>query len=108
MPAIVPEAHRKQNNENEALRSWREALDQIYYNNAFRIPASYVPKNETEKALRESLREMEMQCKERVNLLEAYKKSREEGDKHAEELNGTLKSKNHGRTNSNNSPNQSF
>lgn len=34
--------------------------------------------SETEKALRDSLRDMEMQCKERVDLLEALRKSREE------------------------------
>ena len=42
-----------------------------------------MPKNETEKALQDSLRDMELQCKERVDLLEALKKSRKEakGDK---------------------------
>ncbi|CAD6451345.1 f7bdd25d-a8f9-4e02-84ee-ff7478204032 [Sclerotinia trifoliorum] len=67
-----------QGNEAEALRSWRSALDQIYYHNAYRVPAGYVPKSETEKALKDSLRSMEMQCKERVDLLEALKASREE------------------------------
>jgi ATP-dependent 26S proteasome regulatory subunit len=69
---------RSQGNEAEALRSWRSALDQIYYHNAYRVPAGYVPKSETEKALKDSLRDMEMQCKERVDLLEALKASREE------------------------------
>ena len=67
-----------QGNEAEALRSWRSALDQIYYHNAYRVPAGYIPKNETEKALKDSLRDMEMQCKERVDLLEALKASRQE------------------------------
>ncbi|KAI9708459.1 MAG: hypothetical protein M1820_003920 [Bogoriella megaspora] len=67
-----------QNNETEALRSWRNALDQIYYHNAYRVPANYQPKTETEKALQDSLRDMELQCKERVDLLEALKKSRAE------------------------------
>lgn len=67
-----------QGNEAEALRSWRSALDQIYYHNAYRVPAGYIPKSETEKALKDSLRDMELQCKERVDLLEALKKSREE------------------------------
>ena len=67
-----------QNNEAEALRSWRSALDQIYYHNAYRVPPNYRPATETEKALRDSLRDMEMQCKERVDLLEALRKSREE------------------------------
>ena len=95
------------NNEDEALRSWREALDQIYYNNAFRIPASYKPKNETERALQDSLREMEMQCKERVDLLDALKKSRDESNKPAEDGNGLLRSRNHRTSNPNPSPNQS-
>ncbi|KAL2072441.1 hypothetical protein VTL71DRAFT_11784 [Oculimacula yallundae] len=67
-----------QGNEAEALRSWRSALDQIYYHNAYRVPAGYTPRSETEKALKDSLRDMEMQCKERVDLLEALKQSREE------------------------------
>ena len=67
-----------QNNEAEALRSWRSALDQIYYHNAYRVPPNYQPKSETEKALQDSLRDMEMQCKERVDLLEALKNSRAE------------------------------
>ena len=67
-----------QNNESEALRSWRNALDQIYYHNAYRMPTGWRPRSETEKALQESLRQMEMQCKERVDLLEALRQSREE------------------------------
>ncbi|KAL8841328.1 MAG: hypothetical protein Q9170_000958 [Blastenia crenularia] len=68
-----------QNNEAEALRSWRSALDQIYYHNAYRVPPNYRPKTETEKALQDSLRDMEMQCKERVDILEALRRSRTEG-----------------------------
>ena len=65
------------------MRSWRSALDQIYYHNAYKIPPNHKPKSETEKALQDSLRDMEMQCKERVDLLEALRKSRKdtkEGD----------------------------
>ncbi|KAF1825002.1 AAA-domain-containing protein [Dissoconium aciculare CBS 342.82] len=69
-----------QNNEAEALRAWRNALDQIYYHNAYKLPASWVPRSETEKALHDSLRAMELQCKERVELLDALQKSREEAD----------------------------
>ncbi|MCJ1461858.1 hypothetical protein MMC07_000457 [Pseudocyphellaria aurata] len=65
-----------QNNEAEALRSWRSALDQIYYHNAYRVPPNYRPKSETEKALQDSLRDMELQCKERVDLLVALERSR--------------------------------
>lgn len=67
-----------QNNESEALRSWRNALDQIYYHNAYRMPTGWRPRSETERALQESLRQMELQCKERVDLLEALRQSREE------------------------------
>ncbi|KAF2827334.1 AAA-domain-containing protein [Ophiobolus disseminans] len=67
-----------QNNEKEALRSWKTALDHIYYHNARRNPSTYRPTSSTEKALFESLRQLELQCKERVDLLEALKKSREE------------------------------
>ncbi|ERF72963.1 hypothetical protein EPUS_05044 [Endocarpon pusillum Z07020] len=67
-----------QNNEAEALRSWRSALDQIYYHNAYKLPTNYVPRSETEKALQDSLKQLEIQCKERVDLLEALKRSRKE------------------------------
>ncbi len=70
-----------QNNEAEALRSWRSALDQIYYHNAYRMPTSWVPKTETERALQDSLKQLEMQCKERVDLLTALKESRDEAGK---------------------------
>ncbi|KAF2011806.1 AAA-domain-containing protein [Aaosphaeria arxii CBS 175.79] len=69
-----------QNNEAEALRSWRTALDQIYYHNAYRVSSNYRPRTETEKALHDSLRQLELQCKERVDLLEALKRSREDID----------------------------
>jgi fidgetin-like protein 1 len=49
------------------------------------MPANYKPKTETEKALLESLRQMELQCKERVDLLEALKQSREEAAEKSKE-----------------------
>ncbi|KAF2201897.1 AAA-domain-containing protein [Delitschia confertaspora ATCC 74209] len=67
-----------QNNEAEALRSWKSALDQIHHHNAHRLPPNYHPKSESEKALCESVRQLELQCKERVDLLETLKRSREE------------------------------
>lgn len=67
-----------QNNEEEALRAWKNALDQLQYHKAFKLPSNFRPKTETEKALDESLRELELQCRERVDLLEALKQSREE------------------------------
>src|SRR3978361_853269 len=82
-----------QGNEKEALRSWRSALDQIYYHNAYRVPAGYIPRSETEKALKDSLRDMELQCTERVDLLEALRQSRQEKaatDTPPEESNGKI------------------
>ncbi|KAF2169654.1 hypothetical protein M409DRAFT_20067 [Zasmidium cellare ATCC 36951] len=81
-----------QNNEPEALRAWRNALDQIYYHNAYKMPSSWAPRSETEKALWDSLRAMELQCKERVDLLEALRKSRLEADEEAK-ANGSGPSK---------------
>ncbi|MCJ1471639.1 hypothetical protein MMC13_000279 [Lambiella insularis] len=66
------------NNEADALKSWQSALDKIYYHNAYRVPPNYRPVSETEKALQDSLRDMEMQCKDRVDLLKALKQSRTE------------------------------
>ncbi|KIY03156.1 uncharacterized protein Z520_01623 [Fonsecaea multimorphosa CBS 102226] len=67
-----------QGNETEALRSWKAALDQIIQYKAYKLSSNYSPKSETERALYDSLRELEIQCKERVDLLEALKRSREE------------------------------
>ena len=67
-----------QNDEAEALRSWRSALDRIYYHNAYRVTPSYRPQTETDKALQDSLKSMELQCKERVEILEALRDSRKE------------------------------
>ncbi|KAL7662142.1 hypothetical protein ACMYSQ_001493 [Aspergillus niger] len=67
-----------QQNEEEALRSWRSALETIYYHNAYRVPSKYTPKNETERALQESIRQLELQCRERVDLLQALRESRKD------------------------------
>ncbi|PSK54011.1 hypothetical protein B9Z65_7817 [Elsinoe australis] len=80
-PSVQAIRHAKKNNEPEALRSWRSALDNIYYHNAYRIPSGWRPRTETEKALQDSLRQMEVRCKERVDLLEALRESREEAKK---------------------------
>lgn len=63
------------------MRSWRSALDKIYYHNAYGVSANYTPKSETERALQDSLRELENQCKERVDLLEALRQSRKDAEK---------------------------
>lgn len=70
----------KQSNEVEALRSWKSALDQIYYHNAHNLPSNFRSTSETERALVESLRQLELQCKERVDLLETLKKSRQDAE----------------------------
>ncbi|RAL03774.1 putative AAA family ATPase [Aspergillus ibericus CBS 121593] len=67
-----------QQNEEEALRSWRSALETIYYHNAYRVPSKYTPKNETERALQDSIRQLELQCRERVDLLQALRDSRKD------------------------------
>ncbi|PGH00318.1 hypothetical protein AJ79_08249 [Helicocarpus griseus UAMH5409] len=66
-----------QNNEEEALRSWREALNTIQHNTS-RMPSNYVPRNELEQTLQDSLRELELQCRERIDLLNALSESRKE------------------------------
>lgn len=67
-----------QGDENEALRHWRNALALIYEHNATRAIPGYGPQTDTEKALVDALKELELQCKERLDLLEALKASREE------------------------------
>ena len=42
------------------------------------MPAGYIPRSDVEKALQESLRQLELQAKERVDLLEALRDSRKE------------------------------
>lgn len=60
------------------MRSWRSALDTIYHHNARRVPSTYTPKTETERALQESIKALEIQCRERVDLLSALRESRKE------------------------------
>ncbi|KAJ6171725.1 hypothetical protein N7470_000792 [Penicillium chermesinum] len=67
-----------QNNEDEALRSWRSALETIYRHNARRVSSTYTPKTETERALQDSIKALEVQCRERVDLLSALRESRKE------------------------------
>jgi SpoVK/Ycf46/Vps4 family AAA+-type ATPase len=45
------------------------------------MPAGYVARSDVEKALQESLRQLELQAKERVDLLEALRDSRKEAGK---------------------------
>lgn len=67
-----------QGNEGEAMRCWKQALEQIYDHNANRVLPNFAPRTETEKALVESLHQLELQCKERIDLLEALRISRHE------------------------------
>ena len=60
------------------MRSWRSALETISYHNAYRLSSTYTPKNETERALQASIRDLELQCRERVDLLNALRDSRKD------------------------------
>lgn len=60
------------------MRCWKSALNNIYDHNANKVPATYDPRSETERALVESLKKLELQCKERIDLLEALRVSRQE------------------------------
>lgn len=73
LTSLVP-----QGNEIEAMRHWRSALEQIYDHNANKALPAYAPRSDTEKALIEALKELELQCKERIDLLEALRVSRQE------------------------------
>lgn len=70
--------YESQGNEVEAMRCWKLALDRIYDHHANRILPNFTPSSETEKALADSLRQLELQCKERIDLLEALRLSRQE------------------------------
>ncbi|KAK1753472.1 P-loop containing nucleoside triphosphate hydrolase protein [Echria macrotheca] len=67
-----------QGDEAEAMRRWRAALDRIFDHDTNRVLAHYTPTTETERALVDSLRQLELQCKERIDLLEALRLSRHE------------------------------
>lgn len=75
---LTCEPRNQQGNEDEAMRCWKLALDQIYDHHANRVIPNYTPRSETEKALVDSLRQLELQCKERIDLLEALRLSRQE------------------------------
>ncbi|KAJ2904655.1 component of oligomeric golgi complex 6 [Zalerion maritima] len=62
-------------NEGEAMQYWKRALDQI---NEYHATRSFNPnpRSEIDKELQKSLRDLEVQCKERIDLLEALRISR--------------------------------
>ncbi|KAK2612152.1 hypothetical protein QQS21_001882 [Conoideocrella luteorostrata] len=71
--------YESQGAEVEATRHWKHALEQIYEHRATKATPGYGPQNDTEKALTEALKQLELQCKERIDLLEALRVSRREG-----------------------------
>ena len=70
--------YESQGDEGEAMSCWKSALDQIRQNPSHKKQPNYAPKSETERALLESIRELEVQCQERIDLLEALRISRED------------------------------
>ncbi|GAW17885.1 hypothetical protein ANO14919_073520 [Xylariales sp. No.14919] len=70
--------YESQGDEKEATLCWKNALDQIRIGTAHKKHNDYAPKSETERTLVQSLKELEAQCKERIDLLEALRLSRQE------------------------------
>ncbi|KAH8836208.1 hypothetical protein RJ55_10074 [Drechmeria coniospora] len=64
-----------QGNEPEAARHWKAALDNIYEHHAIKSAPGYEPQTDTERALVDALKQLELQCKERIDLLEALRVS---------------------------------
>ncbi|EGY19090.1 SAP1 [Verticillium dahliae VdLs.17] len=60
------------------MRCWRNALDEILSHHSSKVLPNYTPRSETEAALVDSLLQLELQCKERIDLLEALRMSRQE------------------------------
>ena len=60
------------------MRHWRSALDQIYEHYATRSSSAYTLQTDTERALQDALGQLELQCKERIDLLQALYISRQE------------------------------
>lgn len=80
MVGIIPTIDKNtlQGDETEATRHWKHALEQIYEHRANKATPGYGPQTDTEKALVEALKQLELQCKERIDLLEALRVSRKE------------------------------
>ncbi|KAK2747814.1 AAA family ATPase, partial [Colletotrichum kahawae] len=70
--------YESQGDESEAMRCWKNALEQIYDQHVTKLLPNYVARSETEEALIDSLRQLELQCKERIDLLEALRVSRQD------------------------------
>ncbi|KAI5279923.1 hypothetical protein KEM52_004239, partial [Ascosphaera acerosa] len=70
-----------QHDEDEALRSWRRALDRItHLTTSHRLPSHYTPKNASERNLYDSLRRLEAQCHERIDILESLRRARQDAE----------------------------
>ncbi|KAI1820511.1 P-loop containing nucleoside triphosphate hydrolase protein [Xylaria intraflava] len=69
--------YESQGDEKEAMLCWKNALEQIQLG-AGKKHNERTPRSETERALLESLKKLEFQCQERIDLLEALRLSREE------------------------------
>ncbi|KAI1751123.1 P-loop containing nucleoside triphosphate hydrolase protein [Xylaria castorea] len=67
-----------QGDEKEATLCWKNALDQIQTGTTNKKHNDRAPKSETERTLIQSLKELEFQCKERIDLLEALRLSRQD------------------------------
>ncbi|PHH68009.1 hypothetical protein CDD82_922 [Ophiocordyceps australis] len=68
--------YESQGNEAEAMRHWRCALNNIYEHQATKATPGYEPLTDTERALTDALKRLELQCKERIDLLQALHASR--------------------------------
>ncbi|KAI0453971.1 P-loop containing nucleoside triphosphate hydrolase protein [Xylaria acuta] len=70
--------YESQGDEKEATLCWKNALDQIRIGTTNKKHNDRAPKSETERTLVQSLKELEVQCKERIDLLEALRLSRQD------------------------------
>ncbi|KAK1999664.1 ATPase [Colletotrichum falcatum] len=70
--------YESQGDESEAMRCWKNALDQLNDQRITKVLPNYVAGTETEEALMDSLCKLELQCKERIDLLEALRISRQD------------------------------
>ncbi|KAI2634513.1 AAA-domain-containing protein [Xylaria nigripes] len=67
-----------QGDEKEAMLCWKNALEQIQIGTANKKHIERTPKSEAERTLIKSIRELEIQCQERIDLLEALRLSRQD------------------------------
>ncbi|PHH76866.1 hypothetical protein CDD83_4207 [Cordyceps sp. RAO-2017] len=70
--------HESQGNEAEAVRHWRCALGQIRGHHGLTQDHSSEPQTDAQKALADAIWELELQCRDRLDLFEALRQSREQ------------------------------